>query len=293
MQTIGERLEEARKKKGVSVREAAEATKIRGDYLQKFEGNQFDIGLAEIYTRGFLRGYASYLHMPADRLLNEYANLIKSDGRPRRPSREIYGRMDLTLTGDPADAAGPGPASEPSPAAPAPAPTQSRPAPTQPRYGRPASSLPNLPAIDPATFAKAVKWVALGALGLAIVLGASWILHDISRKAPAVTASAGSSAAAGEGAEAGIGGLNIAGANGTLTIVATDDVQVKVVQRSGSEGSVLFQGSLRKGERRDFPNLPLYLTATALENVQIEYHGRAYAAGSGYNRVALDFTRLP
>ena len=48
MQTIGERLEEARKKKGLSLREAAEATKIRGDYLQKFEGNQFDIGCSRV-----------------------------------------------------------------------------------------------------------------------------------------------------------------------------------------------------------------------------------------------------
>ena len=59
MQTIGERLEEARKRKGVSIREAADATKIRGDYLQKFESNQFDIGLTEIYVRGFLRNYAA------------------------------------------------------------------------------------------------------------------------------------------------------------------------------------------------------------------------------------------
>ena len=47
MQTIGERLEDARKKKGISIREAADATKIRGDYLQKFEGNHFDIGLTD------------------------------------------------------------------------------------------------------------------------------------------------------------------------------------------------------------------------------------------------------
>ena len=51
MQTIGERLEEARKRKGISIREAAEATKIRGDYLQKFESNQFDLNLAEIYVQ--------------------------------------------------------------------------------------------------------------------------------------------------------------------------------------------------------------------------------------------------
>ena len=61
MQTIGERLEEARKRKGISIREAAEATKIRGDYLHKYESNQFDIKLPEIYVRGFLRTYANYL----------------------------------------------------------------------------------------------------------------------------------------------------------------------------------------------------------------------------------------
>src|SRR6185437_7799194 len=98
MQTIGERLEEARKKKGISIREAAEATKIRGDYLQKFESNQFDIGLTEIYTRGFLRTYASYLKVPPDRIMNDYAALGRADIRPRQPSREIYGRMDISVT---------------------------------------------------------------------------------------------------------------------------------------------------------------------------------------------------
>ena len=67
MQTIGERLEEARKRKGISIREAAEATKIRGDYLQKFESNQFDLNLAEIYVRGFLRGYAQFLKLQIGR----------------------------------------------------------------------------------------------------------------------------------------------------------------------------------------------------------------------------------
>src|SRR6187431_3322583 len=97
MQTIGERLEEARKKKGISIREAAEATKIRGDYLQKFESNHFDIGLTEIYTRGFLRTYSNFLKLPADRILNDYAALGRGDVRPRQPNREVYGRMDITV----------------------------------------------------------------------------------------------------------------------------------------------------------------------------------------------------
>ena len=68
MQTIGERLEEARKRKGISIREAAEATKIRGDYLNKFESNQFDIRLPEIYIRGFLRTYAVFLILSGDKI---------------------------------------------------------------------------------------------------------------------------------------------------------------------------------------------------------------------------------
>jgi cytoskeletal protein RodZ len=73
MQTIGERLEDARKQKGISIREAAESTKIRGEYLQKFENNQFDLGLSEIYVRGFLRTYSNFLKLPPDRILNDYA----------------------------------------------------------------------------------------------------------------------------------------------------------------------------------------------------------------------------
>src|SRR5277367_485094 len=98
MQTIGERLEDARKKKGVSIRESAEATKIRGDYLQKFENNQFDIELSEIYVRGFLRNYAGYLHLPTDRILSDYAAIGGAEPRPRQPSREVYGRMDLSIS---------------------------------------------------------------------------------------------------------------------------------------------------------------------------------------------------
>src|SRR5688572_20262553 len=136
MQTIGERLEEARKKKGISIREAAEATKIRGDYLQKFESNHFDIGLTEIYTRGFLRNYANFLKLPADRILNDYAALGRGEVRPRSPNREIYGRMDITVAtaGESSDRAAPpeeGGGSSGSPAS------------NQPRYPR--GSGPALP----------------------------------------------------------------------------------------------------------------------------------------------------
>ena len=100
MQTIGERLEEARKRKGISVREAAESTKIRGDYLQKFEANSFEVDLPPLYVRGFLRSYARYLDLDPDRVVSDFDALVGRETRPaRRENREAYGRVDF---GEPA-----------------------------------------------------------------------------------------------------------------------------------------------------------------------------------------------
>ena len=111
MQTIGERLEEARKRKGISVREAAETTKIRGDYLQKFEANTFEIDLPPLYIRGFLRSYARYLELDPERIVNDYNQLL-SEGKPatRRETREVYGRVDFAEASRAKDAGEPAPA---------------------------------------------------------------------------------------------------------------------------------------------------------------------------------------
>jgi cytoskeletal protein RodZ len=101
MQTIGERLEEARKRKGISVREAAETTKIRSDYLQKFEANTFDVDLPPLYVRGFIRNYARYLDLDPDRIVDEYDSLLATEGRaPRREAREVYGRVEFAESGE-------------------------------------------------------------------------------------------------------------------------------------------------------------------------------------------------
>jgi cytoskeletal protein RodZ len=108
MQTIGERLEEARKRKGISVREAAETTKIRGDYLQKFEANSFDIDLPPLYIRGFVRTYARFLELDPERIVSDVDTVLAREGKqPRREAREALGRVDFgaeTRTAEPAEA---------------------------------------------------------------------------------------------------------------------------------------------------------------------------------------------
>jgi cytoskeletal protein RodZ len=97
---IGERLEEARKRKGVSIREAAEATKIRGDFLMSMEDNSFDINLPVIYIRGFLKNYARYLHIDIQKALTDYdaQALGRKNGGPAvstRQKRESFGQTEI------------------------------------------------------------------------------------------------------------------------------------------------------------------------------------------------------
>ncbi|MBN1404735.1 MAG: DUF4115 domain-containing protein [Opitutales bacterium] len=112
--TIGERLEEARSRKGISIREAAEATKVRGDYLLQMESNSFEINLPEVYVRGFLKIYSNFLRLDTKKIVEDYEAMRAGNRRQHRlgtqkreehsspaseaspqPTRVSFGRMDL------------------------------------------------------------------------------------------------------------------------------------------------------------------------------------------------------
>ena len=270
MTTIGERLEDARKKKGISIREAAEATKIRGDYLQKFEGNQFDIGLTEIYVRGFLKSYAVFLKLPADRILNDYASLGRGEARPRQPSREVYGRMDLSVASNDESSERAAPKAE-QPVADA-----GRKA-FAPRKGNLPEGLP----INPAVLFK-------GGIAAVVLIAIILVIWGIKAAlAPSATAPATKSPAA----QQAVTDSSQSGPASSVVIVALNDVKIKVARQS--DGVELFQDWLKRGDRRDFPNIPLYLTATALQDLQIEYKGKVYPTGyTGHTRVGFDFSTI-
>ena len=91
MLSIGQRLEESRNRKGISLSEAAEATKIRSDFLSYFEQNNFDYDLPEIYRRGFLKNYAQYLKLDADKLLIDYDSQKLGKARTKQGAKELFG----------------------------------------------------------------------------------------------------------------------------------------------------------------------------------------------------------
>ena len=256
MQTIGERLEDARKRKGVSIREAADATKIRGDYLQKFEGNQFDIGLTEIYVRGFLRNYATFLHVPADRVLNDFAALGGGDVRPRQPSREVYGRMELSVASAEERRNERAPSPEPEPPPPeAPA----RPGPQIQRSR--ATPLPAGPAISP-------ELVFKGGIALAAVLAVLlviWLVKAIFGGEPSRAAPDRSPAPA----------VVQAAPEATFSLVALDTVQVQV--NAVADNRLLYQGTLVRGQTVPVAKPgPVYIIASSGENLAVELNGRRY-----------------
>ncbi len=254
MQNIGERLEEARKRKGISIREAAEATKVRGDYLHKFESNQFDINLPEIYIRGFLRTYANYLKLPADKIIADYNALGLGDVKNRPLNREVYGRMDLSI------ASSKEAAREPEAGATATAAPEEKPEARTGQRGNPATFVPrgrNL-YVDKALLLKGGA-VALGVIVLIVLL--VWGINALTSGKSEATAT--TSPAVDEK---------------RIVIHALDTVAVTLVQ--ASDDAVLFNGTLVRNESRSFPKRgDLFLTASALENIEIEMNGRRISTG--------------
>jgi cytoskeleton protein RodZ len=258
MQTIGERLEEARKRKGVSIREAAEATKIRGDYLHKFENNQFDIKLPEIYVRGFLRTYSSFLKLPAEKIINDYKSLGLAEPRSRGLNRESFGRMEISV----ASAKPPGRDAPPSAAAPvesgaAAAPADGNPATFRPRAGA-------SPQIDRALIVKGgIALVALVLLVVLVVWGARALGGGGSASSPGTKAASGVLVPPVPGEP-------------VITVHALAPVTVSLRLTAG-EGQTLFSGRLSAGETRVVPHRgTVRVEADPPSAVELEIGGRRY-----------------
>jgi hypothetical protein len=72
---VGPALRKARQARGVSIAEASRDTRIRQEFIQALEAEDFDRLLGDVYVRGALRSYSSYLGLPADRVLLRYAQV--------------------------------------------------------------------------------------------------------------------------------------------------------------------------------------------------------------------------
>ncbi|MDR0353033.1 MAG: helix-turn-helix domain-containing protein [Opitutaceae bacterium] len=276
MQSIGERLEEARKRKGITIREAAEAIKIRSEYLHKFEGNQYDIRLPEIYVRGFLRSYANYLRLPADKIINDYNALgLAAAGKSRPPlSREVYGRMDISTSVAPKETPSSAPAqtAQQSAAASAegPAPggaSPDEPPPSMPR--NPATFVPYSSGGLPIDKKLLIKAGAIAAGTLVIIIVLLWaIFSGRGAKTDPATAQTAVPSEVWLRPQAGEPVLALVSKNGPVLVKAS----------MASGGAILYQGTIPAGESRVIPRRgALRIEAEPFQNLDMEIGGTRYS----------------
>src|SRR5216110_1654397 len=69
---IGPALRQARLARGKSIEEASRETRIRPEYLQALERERFEALIGDVYVRGFLRSYSTYLGLDPDHVLSVY-----------------------------------------------------------------------------------------------------------------------------------------------------------------------------------------------------------------------------
>lgn len=72
MSQLGERLRTAREGQGISLAQAAVETHILQRYVVALEEGDFQHLPGDVYARGFIRNYATYLGIPAEELIELY-----------------------------------------------------------------------------------------------------------------------------------------------------------------------------------------------------------------------------
>src|ERR1700710_2303598 len=74
---VGDILRQARNRRKIDLSEVEAATRIRLRYLRAIEDEEWDVLPGGVYTRGFIRTYASFLGLDGDRLVSDYRESVE------------------------------------------------------------------------------------------------------------------------------------------------------------------------------------------------------------------------
>ncbi|MCA9375684.1 MAG: helix-turn-helix domain-containing protein [Candidatus Doudnabacteria bacterium] len=89
-QTLSERLQAARRLRGVSLEDVARETGVQARYLEWIEEARFDLLPAGVYTKGFLSRYARAMNLPEDEILALYDHERGVDTNIRKARGEEF-----------------------------------------------------------------------------------------------------------------------------------------------------------------------------------------------------------
>ncbi|MCH7761782.1 DUF4115 domain-containing protein [candidate division TA06 bacterium] len=77
MDSIGSRLQKAREKKHLSLKDVSEKTKIHPNVLKAIEEDRADQMLSRVYVKGFVRSYAALVGLHGEELVQAYQEVSK------------------------------------------------------------------------------------------------------------------------------------------------------------------------------------------------------------------------
>lgn len=97
---FGEDLRREREMREISIREISETTKISTRFLEAIEQGEFSSLPAPVFTRGFIREYASYLGLDAEEIVDRYMSIVERQEKQLEHEEEemrdrISGRLPL------------------------------------------------------------------------------------------------------------------------------------------------------------------------------------------------------
>jgi len=75
MESLGEKLRNARTEKGLTIDQVSRETNISISYLESMETENFSVFPSEPYVVGFLRNYSSYLELDVQKIISLYRSL--------------------------------------------------------------------------------------------------------------------------------------------------------------------------------------------------------------------------
>lgn len=264
---IGERLEEARKRKGISLREASEFTKIRADILYALEDNETEYMLPDIYIRGFLRNYSNFLNLDEENILTDFTAMQLHKTQHSIPgSQDFIGKMSLPKVMIESKQA----AEDANP--------------PQPGFSQIKATNVNKSSIDRDLYYKvATVFGGTFLLVFIIILLVNLIISD---DPPEINPDLGQDIIA-EGTNETFDAVAPMDEE-QIKIIALDDVTVIVEQRI--DKTRLYSGTLAEGESISLSKIgPIKISFTEGENVVVEKNGEKFKMGvTGINSRILD-----
>lgn len=85
MPTVAEQLRKAREARGLTVHQVADAIKMRADQVRALEAGDYDVFVAPVYIRGFVRSYARLLKIDVDEIMHTLEAELAQSTKFREP----------------------------------------------------------------------------------------------------------------------------------------------------------------------------------------------------------------